>query len=258
MKLPTLFCVAVLMTVSAGRSWAQAETSPAPSPTPRPTPPAPPFLNATPEYSAWTISRYIIPGLGSQAADAVIRSAAATLKPDSVTSVTKTGEIRHQSGQVRHQIRKLKTGEQEDIWYEHGNRITMESIWKIPMFEGNTSGSKTPLGPDFPEVAWIAAGNFVGTQADHGVTYLVFETQVTEGNASQAKEYGYKLQSTFNRAYIDADTRMPWLHQTGDVLQRYAFLAAPTATLEVPQEYQTMFDTFEKKKLEANRKPVAP
>ncbi len=247
MKLLTSVLVAVLTTVGAWPVWGQD----APSPTPRPTPPAPPFVNATPDYSAWAIARYNIPGLGSQSADAVVHSVETATKPNSVTSVTKTG-------QVRHQLRKLKTGEQEDIWFERGNRITMESMWKIPLFEGGTSGPKMPQGPDFPELSWISAANFVGTQQYQSAAYFVFETQVTMGDATQAKEYGYKLQSMFNRVYINADTRLPWLHQTGDVLQRYVFQAAPTAALEVPPEYQTIFDNYEKRKLEAARKPVAP
>ena len=247
MRLLALFCTTVLMTSGASRACAQAEASP----TPRPTPPAPPLLNGTPDSAAWKIVRYVIPKLGEQSAEAVVRSVATAPKPESLTSVSKTG-------QVRHQERKLKTGEQEDIWYEHGNRIIMESVWKIPMFEGNTSGVKLPLGPDFPELAWISASNFVGTQEDQGATYFVFETQVTEGDANKAQAYGYKLQAKFNRAYINADTRLPWLHQTGDILERYFFQAAPKSTLDVPPEYQKMFDTFERKKAESVRRPIAP
>ena len=247
MKFSSLFCFLVLITAGAPRTGAQTETAPMP----RPTPPAPPFVNATPDFSAWSIVRYTIPGLGSQSAEAVVRSAAAASKPESQASVIKTGPIRHQ-------VKRLKTGEQEDIWYEHGNRITVESFWKLPLFEGEASAAKQPQGPDFPELSWIAAGNFVGTQAYEGAAYFVFETQVTEGNARLAKDYGYKLSSTFNRAYINADTRFPWLLQTGDILQRYGLQAAPAAMLDVPREYQTMFDAYERRKIEMLRKPVAP
>lgn len=265
MRFPKIFCFAVLVTVGASRAGAQTVASPTPLPTPRPSPPAPPFLNQTPDFSAWSIGRYNIPGLGGQSAAEVVRSAASVSKPESVTSVVKTGEVRHQTGevrrptgQVRHQLRKLKSGEQEDVWYEHGNRVTMESMWKIPLFEGETSGAKSPQGPDFPELSWISAANFVGTQEYQSVSYLIFETGVTEGSATLAKDYGYKLESTFNRAYINADTRLPWMHQIGDVLQRYVFQAAPTTPLEVPPEYQALFDAYERKKIEAARKPIAP
>ena len=247
MRLPTLFCVVVLM---AGGEF-EAGAQEAVAPTPRPVPPDPPFLKEAPSYSAWTITRYTVPGLGGQAADAVVRSAAAAPKPDSQTTVTKTGR-------VRHQLRKLKSGEQEDIWFEHGNRITMESMWKIPVFQGETSGAKSPAGPDFPELSWISAKNFAGTQEAQSNTYLVFETQVTEGSAALAKAYGYQLQSSFDRVYIDAETRLPWLFQSGNVLQRYTFQSPPTAPLEVPPEYQAMFDAYEKRKVDMARKPVAP
>ncbi len=243
MKLPTLLCLAVVVTAGTSRICAQA--------TPRPTPPPPPYVGVTPDFSAWSIARYTIPGLGSQTADAVMASLVKPPKPESVTSVTKTGR-------VRYQVRKLVTGEQEDIWYEHGSRITMESMWKMPVFQADTSSPKSPIGPDFPEFSWVAAGNFVGTQGDQNATYFVFETQVTEGNAVQAKEYGYKLTSTFNRAYINADTRLPFLLQSGDVLQRYIYQAAPTTPLEVPAEYQKMFDGYEKRKGEMTKKPIAP
>ena len=247
MRASTLVCITVAVAMSGFHAGAQT----AASPEPRPVPPTGPLLHAAPEFSAWTIARSTVLGLGSQTAEAVARSASVASKPDSLTSVTKTDHIRHQT-------RKLKTGEQEDIWYEHGNRVTMESIWKIPMFEGATSRANLPQGPDFPELAWIAAGNFVGTQEYQNVAYFVFESQVADGNAAAAKEYGYQLKPTFNRAYVNADTRLPWLLQTGDVLQRYVFQPAPTALLEVPPEYQTMFDTYERKKMEFAKRPVAP
>ena len=255
MKLPKLFCLAVLVTVGTFRAGAQTAAPPAPTPTPaptpRPSPPPPPFVNVAPDFSAWTITRYTVPGVGSQPADAVLAGAAKATKPESLSSVTKTGRVRHQS-------RKLKTGEQVDIWFENSNRIMMESMWKIPVFQGDTSGPKSPVGPDFPELSWIAAENYAGTQGDQSVTYLVFETQVTEGNAALAKAYGYTLNSSFHRAYINADTRLPWLQQTGDVLERYAFQTAPTTPLDVPPEYQAMFDAYEKRKINAARKPIAP
>lgn len=247
MRLPTILSLAIVLALGAARAAAQSS----PSPTPRPTPPAPPFVNEAPGFSAWTIARYNVAGSGGQPADVVVRSAAAASKPDIVTTVIKTVPVRHQQ-------RKIKTGEQEDIWFERGNRITMQSMWKIPVFEGNTSSAKQPQGPDFPELSWISAANFTGIQEHEGASYFVFETQATSGDATQAKEYGYKLAASFNRAFINADTRLPWLHQTGDVLQRYLFQAAPTAQLEVPPEFQAMFDAYEKRKTAASRKPVAP
>ena len=243
-----VFCVAGVLTM-AGASRIGAQTAPAP--TPRPTPPAPPFVNAAPDFSAWTIVQFSVPGLGSQAAEGVIRSVTAASKPEGFVSVTKTG-------QIRHQLKKSKAGDQQDIWYEHGNRITLRSGWKIPLFEGETSSLKQPQGPDFPEFSWLATGNFVGTQDYQGAVYFVFETQVTQGDERLAKEYGYKLTSVFNRAYINADTRMPWLLQAGDVVQRYVFQAVPTAVLDVPAEYQTLFDAYERKKIELAKKPAAP
>ena len=247
MRLPTLCSLVVLTLVGAALASAQTEASP----TPRPAPPAPPYLNATPDSAAWTIAKYIVPGAAVQPADTVLQSAVKASKPESVASVVKTGQIRHQTS-------KFKNGVQEEIWYEHGNRITMESVWKIPLFEGDINTPKQPQGPDFPDFSWIAAGNFAGTQEYQGAAYLVFETQVTEGNERLAKEYGYKLNKIFSRAYINADTRLPLLLQQGDNIQRYIFQSAPAAMLDVPREYQTMFDAYERKKIEMARKPAAP
>ena len=247
MRLSALFFLVVFTLVGAASVGAQTGASP----TPRPVPPAPPYLNATPDFAAWTVAKYIVPGAAIQSADAVLQSAFKASKPESVASVVKTGQIRHQAG-------KFKDGVQEEIWYEHGNRITMESVWKIPLFEGDINTPKQPQGLDFPEFSWIAAGNFAGTQEYQGATYLVFETQVTEGNERLAKEYGYKLNKTFSRAYINVDTRLPLLLQRGDNIQRYIFQSAPAAMLDVPREYQTMFDAYERKKIEMAKKPAAP
>ena len=247
MKLLTWLCLTVLTMIGASRADAQT----AASPTPRPTPPDPPFVGATQDFSAWAIVQYNIPGLSSQPPDAVIRSVAKGQKPESLVNVTKTG-------QIRHQLKKAATGEQEDGWYEHSNRITMKSGWKMPMFEGATSGAKQPQGPDFPELSWVAAGNFVGTQKSEGSVYFVFEMAVVQGDERLAKEDGYKPSSVFSRAFIDADTRLPWALQTRDTIQRYFFQAAPTAMLDVPREYQTIFDNYEKAKTAMAKKPAGP
>ena len=247
MKVPTWFYLVVLTLVGASRAGAQATASP----TPRPTPPAPPFVGETQDFSAWAIVRYNVPGLSSQPPEAVIRSLTKPPKPESLISVTKTG-------QIRHQVKKAATGEQEDAWYEHSNRITMKSGWKLPMFEGATSGAKQPQGPDFPELSWIAAGNFVGTQESEGTIYFVFEMAVVQGDQRLAKDYGYKLSATSSRAYINADTRLPWALQTGDSIQRYFFQAAPMTALDVPREYQGMFDAYERAKIAMAKKPASP
>ena len=247
MKLQTLFYIAFAVTMLG--QGADAQT--VPLPTPRPTPPSEPLLKPAPEYAAWAIVRQSVPGLGSQPADAVIKAVATANKPDSLTTVTKTGPVRHQATTT-------KARAQEDVWYEHGNRVVMESAWKTPMFERAVNSPNQPAGPDFPEFGWISPKNFVGTQDSGENTYFVFEMDITEGDANAAKTFGYKLRTTHNRAYVDAETRLPWLLQKDDVLQRYVFQAAPTAALDVPPEYQAMFDTFEKKKAEAARKPIAP
>ena len=247
MKLRTLFYIAVSVTMAGWRADAQT----AASPTPRPTPPSEPLLNPAPEYAAWTVVNQSIPNLGKQPPDEVIKAVATANKPDSLTTVTK-------AGQVRHQATTTKARAQEDVWYEHGNRVVMESMWKMPMFERAVNSPNQPAGPDFPEFAWITPRNFVGTQTVGQDTFFVFEGETTHGDAAAAKTFGYKLITTHNRAFVNADTRLPWLLQNDDVLQRYVFQNAPTAALDVPAEYQAMFDAFEKKKAEAARKPVAP
>ncbi len=248
MKARVLLCLALL---TAAHLPVGAQTA-ADAPAPRPVLPPGPVLGTAPDFAAWTIVLQAVPGLHEQPAEIVARRATSSASPDSLTSVTKTGP-------VRCSVRKLKTGQEEDIWYEHGNRITMESSWKIPMFEVATAPAGQPLGPDFPELGWIAPGNFVGTQHYQDTDYFVFETQVSDINPAMAKVSGYKPTTILNRAYINADTRFPWLLQTGDSLYRYVFQAPPTNPLEAPPEYQTMFDTFEKKKAEARaRKSVAP
>ena len=243
----SLFCIAV----STAIFGSQAQAQNASSPTPRPTPPSEPLLRPAADYSAWTIVRQSIPGLEKMPPEEIAKSVIAATKPDSLTVVTKTGSVRHQAT-------NLKTREHEDVWYEHGNRIVMESVWKMPMFERSSSAPNQPAGPDFPEFAWISPKNFVGTQEAQGGTYFVFESEIVDGDANAAKMYGYKLKTTHNRAFIDMDTRLPWVLQTENVLQRYVFQAAPPEALVVPPEYQAMFDAFERKKIEASKKPLAP
>ena len=247
MRSLTLLYLIGLTMIGGSRAGAQATASP----TPRPTPPAPPFVGEPQDFSAWTIVRFNLPGLSSQPPEAVMRSVTNARKPESLISVTKTGPIRHQ-------LTKSAGGDQEDAWCEHGNRITMKPDWKLPLFEGGTSSAKQPQGPDFPELSWLAAGNFVGTQTNEGVIYFVFEMAVAQGDERMAKEQKYKLSTKFSRAYINADTRLPWVLQTGDTVQRYVFQAAPAAMLDVPRDYQSMFDAYEKAKVAMAKKPAAP
>lgn len=248
MKPRALLCLALWLVV-VGHAGAQTPTAP---PELRPMLPPGPILATTPDLAAWTIVLQTTPGLPGQSAEAVVRGAAASVASDSVISVTKTGQVRHWS-------RRLKGGQQEDVWYEQGNRITTQTGWKIPMFEAAAAPAGQPRGPDFPELTWIAAKNFVGTQHHQDTDYFVFEAQLaSQDHGAMAGEEGRPL-TALNRAYVNAETRLPWLLQTGDVLHRYVFQAPPTVPLEVPPEVQAMFDTFERnKKAESSRKPVAP
>ena len=242
-----LLLIAACVAVAASSIRAQSAD---PAPTPRPTPPPGPLLSDAPDFAAWRIVRQNVPGMSGSTVQVVLRNSALP-KPESVATVTKTG-------QVRRRLMKVKTGEQEDVWYEHGNRITLESMWKMPLFESGVSQPKMPQGPDFPELAWVAAKNYVGQEEYLGAVYSVFETKLAARNAAQALQYGIKPTETFNRAFINADTRLPFLLQTEDALQRYVFQGPPTAMLEVPPVFQTLFDTYEKARAEPVRKPVSP
>ena len=233
MKFPTLSCIVVAMTASASPTKAQSDVSS----TPRPTPPSEPILSPAPSFSAWTVVRQLIPGLEKQPVEGVVKIVTTANKPDSLTTVVKTGVVRHQTT-------TQKTQEKEDIWYEHGNCILMESFWKAPMFQRAVNSPNQPAGPDFPEFSWITPKNFVGTQDAQGGTYFVFESDVAQGDARTAREYGQKQRTTHNRALINADTHLPWLLQTESTLLRYVYQAPPTDVLVVPPDYKGMFDAF--------------
>ncbi len=251
MNMLRLFCVAACAAVVAVSSIrAQDAATPTPAPTPRPTPPPGPLLSDAPDFAAWSIVRQTVPGMGSKPVQVVLRGSTLA-KPESVATVTKTGSIRHR-------LMKVKTGEQEDIWYERSNRITMESMWKMPLFESGTSQRQNPQGPDFPELAWVSAKNYVGQEEFQGATYSVFEAKIADRSSAQALQSGAKPAETFNRAYINADTHLPFLLQMEDSLQRYVFQDPPTTPLEVPPAFQTIFDTYDKAKAAPVRRPVSP
>ena len=245
MKPITLAFLVVFSSLSVRPAGAQQTAA---APTPRPVPPEGPLLKSTADFSAWTIIQRNVPGLGSAPAGTLVGAAAASGPPDSVSVVTKTGP-------VRHQLTKLKTGEQTDVWYEHGNRVRMQSVWKTPMFEAASSPTDPPVGPDFPGLGWISASNFTGMQMQQGARCLVFESTAPDGDPRLMQAYGLKPTTKLVRAFINADTRLPWLVQSGNTVQVYTFRAAPNTVLEVPAEYQAMFDSFEKSKATA-RRPV--
>lgn len=237
-----------LLWVVAAAFHASAQT-PATA-TPRPTPPSGPLLEKAPDPGAWTIVSHTIPGLGSQSADAVARAAAERFQPEEVISVTKAGFARHETV-------KSKNGPTNEIWSEYGLQIMLQTGWQIPAFlEGGYAGTNAPPA-DFPELSWVSTGTFVGTTVYQGAAYLVFETQRTSGNAATAKIYGFGLQPVFNRVYVNADTRLPWLAQLGDVLKQYTFQPSAEA-LAVPPAYQAMFDNYTKVKAEGRKTPAPP
>ena len=72
---------------------------------------------------------------------------------------------------------------------------------------------------DFPDVEWVSAKTYLGSQKSESADYLIF--QQSEGGA---------------KVWIDSATRFPVLWQNGGETRRFQFFPPPTKSLVLPAE----------------------
>ena len=249
--------VILLIILSSIAGMAQAQTSPAS--TPRPAPPPGQLLNKAPDLAASTIVSPRVPASAQTSGNKPATNRSAEM----VTTITKTNQTRHYV--VRHRIKKVYDGSQEEVWQQGPYVVTHESMWKGAQLGFETVQEDTPTA-DFPEFGWISAANFVGVQQVEGAACLVFDATiiVTDRKAGSTREPGAGKDSqsdagqVHEHACIDLETRLPRTLQNADMVSRYTFQAAPGAMLTLPAADQEMINVYLKNNAQQLRAPQAP
>lgn len=237
MRTLSLIVVFVSMAVMGGPASAQTSASP--------TPPPGPLLNKAPDFAAWTIISQRVPA----ALAAAEPKPASPKLPQVVTTITKTGHVRHSV--IRHRVRKIDDGSGEEVWQEDQYVVTHESVWKGAQLDFNATSEDTPMA-DFPEFGWISAANFVGVQQVQGAACLAFEATIivggggkeSGGEGGKGNDASMPGAQLHERGFIDLKTRLPKFLLNGDILSSYTFETAPGAMLVLPPADQAMIDSY--------------
>ena len=250
----TLILLVALLGI-AGAACAQTP----PASTPRPTPPPGPLLDKAPDLAAWSIASQRVP-TGPPATD---NKPAPNKSAEMVTTITKTNQTRHYV--VRHRVKKVYDGSQEEVWQQGPYVVTHESMWKGAQLGFETTQEDTPFA-DFPEFGWISAANFVGVQSVEGAACLVFDATIIVGGRKSGagrepggdKEARSDTGQVHEHACIDLETRLPRLLQNADMVSRYTFQTAPPAMLTLPAADQEMINAYLKNNAQRLQAPQAP
>ena len=229
MKISSLIVVLLILALTGRAASAQTTASP----TPRPTPPPGPFLDKAPDFSSWTIVMQRVSAGGKVVAGKA---------PEILVSITKTDQTRHYV--VRHRVRKIQDGSQEEVWQQGPYVVTHESMWKTPQLGFETARENTAAA-DFPDFSWINTDNFVGVQQVEGVPCLVFDAMIAGGTekTDENRAIGAKAQIHVH-ACIDLATRLPKTSLNADMASSYTFQTPPKAMLALPPADQEMINTY--------------
>jgi len=185
-------------------------------------PPAPPFYHQAPDYAAWVVHVQTPPARTDGA------------KVLSELEVTKSpARLR----QVSHWV----DGTSSELWAYEGFILRQDpvggyiNILNVNQLEGVPDLTKD----DFPELLWLSADNFIGKTKKEGHDCYAFQEDGKE-------------------AWIDIQTGLPWALKDENGAQTYEFVAAPTAPLTLPPNFQAPWDLYSRAIKAADVYKMAP
>ena len=204
-----------------------------PSP-PKEAPPDPPLMNNAPPDCQWTI----------------------TYTPKTPEKeATTADDIRNRKMRQRYSPvvlakRVLKSGGQEVVYTTYEAGIKSEAwvvggyLYELPYREGETIHIDSRGQGDFPDVYWVSATNFRGTVELKGAKVHLYETDSADTRPDPGQSSGPRPATgpaieppkpPHQRAYIDAQTRLPVAVDTGTTVLTYQY-AGPAPAFPTPDE----------------------
>ena len=129
------------------------------------------------------------------------------------------------TGDVIHVVTVLANGLRKETWFKKGMQVTAYSDVKEPLVASCAE-------PDlFPELSWIAPGNFQGVRKIAGNDCLIFSTVLNDS----PDDVGAEVVKVRVEAVVDARSRLPVSANFGDDVISYSFVPPSSwAIQEVP------------------------
>lgn len=218
----------LLFFASAGTAFLSASL---PAAEPIDPPPSPPFVARAPAVSRWTVT---------------------------IVSKLKSASVQEPSGKYQTVVCKSGDRRREVTVFSNGSRLETFSVAGLSFIQrsgfapGDVVVKSAPRLPtDFPELAWLSAQNYVGTEKDHGKKYRVFayspkvmkpnyrgpNTVVQPETTGQAE--GAKVS-----AWIDAETGLPARLADSTSERTYQFSEPTVADLEPSPDIRKRLEAY--------------
>jgi len=236
-------------------------------------PSGPLVATETPAFSHWTVTCTYAGGDNDAKRDAAYSAAAAKMaasdpvlarmlatRPDMMhrprlkqRNVIKTGKVRVESW-------TYADGKQEEKWQNEKGAVTRSAFtgkFTVQMLDGEKT-------PDFPEFAWLNAGNFKEIKMVNGNKCMVFVGKIQVGQiedpiffAKDARPVEGDEATITATAVINLETRMPVSVQYRDQTRKYEYPPAPTVALTMPPEFAAVVQQVEER-TKARNAPLSP
>jgi len=232
------------------------------------------FKNQMPEYSAWTVL-VVHPDKNNPQARQDAYAAAMRKMAEENPGVAKFLSSNPTAGTLKPAVDKIlvtKTGKtrSENIVYAGGKT---EQRWWLPgaylrkdPFSGRVffeSGVEDEALPAFPELTWIAAGNFQGVEKNGGRELWVFESKQQKLSLEDPKAYRDARGSddpegiVTVKAQIDPKTQMPVIVEWDGQTRTYQLSPAPAVALKLPEDLAQIVEKSARRAADATR-PMSP
>jgi hypothetical protein len=200
--------------------------------------PAGTLLKSAPKFSQWEIHFSYGSSANSSDEPAPTPDPAAQLPPQEVT-VTLTRPLWHA-------VLLDTMGRKSETWFDGTNAYLILPGTPLPNPVATDATDNLPdylnymaKKADFPDMDWISLQNYVGQESIDGVNCLVFK----------------KTGDVEEKAWINADTRLPVRWTKANETRDFTFLQAPSAKLELPDAIKRIAKALEMVRQNNNRMP---
>lgn len=192
--------------------------------------PEPPFVAKLPNSAAWSIEVQHKKPRGALPTDPGLAATTTRLRDIYPLSVRETVE---KVGNDWHREKLYDNQRKDTQWVSNGmiafqfQNFRPDKVTVVPE-KDTLSPAKTGFGPDFPELAWIAANYYEGT-----VTYAGQSCYLYRNPKAQAMAGGDELLPTSEpnemTAWISVQTRLPVAVEDANLIRKYTFRPGPAS-----------------------------
>ena len=196
-----------------------------------------PIMKQASEFASWNmVFSYAPPPKDQAAAEKNI------FRRISSVAVTKTKEILHE-------VRTFSDGSKSEIWSVGPLQIQPDLSGRLCIYTADSLRNQLDVDPLVPNVSqnrvspesskidfigfeWVSKSNYRGAQTINNKDYFVFQGKIA------ANFLDFFVRGIPATAWIDRDTRLPFLLRTSEWTMTFEFGPPPTAILTLPADVQ--------------------